>query len=65
MTQASGHDDYPQSPYGVAVKSVLPQLELTIEPLLPFEERQLKNMIQQYNATPDRIRAAFLDHLNK
>ncbi len=52
-----------QSPYGVPVKAVQEQLNLTIEPLAPFEERALKYLINQYNAAPDRIRAEFLKHI--
>lgn len=31
-------------------------------PLLPFEERQLKNLLQQVAAAPPRVRAAFYEH---
>ena len=34
-------------------------------PLQPFEERQLKNLIQQLVGTPPRIRRAFLEHIKE
>lgn len=40
-----------------------PQLEDN-DPLQPFEERQLKTLIQQVEATPPRIRQAFFAHFN-
>lgn len=34
------------------------------DPLQPFEERQLKTLIQQVEATPPRIRQAFFAYFN-
>lgn len=46
------------SPYGTPARSVLEVP--TTGPLLPFEERQLKNLIQQIDAAPPRVKSAFL-----
>lgn len=35
------------------------------DPLQPFEERQLKNLLQQVDATPPRVKAAFFAALMK
>lgn len=34
-------------------------------PLLPFEERQVKNLLQQVAAAPPRVRAAFRVHFEQ
>lgn len=52
----------PVSPYGadIPIASIV-TVELDADtPLQPFEERQLKNLLQQVVATPDRVRKAFL-----
>jgi len=55
------------SPYGPDVKiTSLATVETGDEtPLYPFEERQLKNLLQQVEATPPRIKAAFFAALLK
>jgi len=35
------------------------------DPLQPFEERQLKTLLQQIDATPPRVKAAFFAALSK
>lgn len=53
----------PVSPYGVPAASV--QMVPTTGPLMPFEERQLQNLIQQVQASPPRIKAAFFASISK
>ena len=55
------------SPYGPDVKiTSLATVETGDEtPLYPFEERQLKNLLQQIDATPPRVKAAFFAALSK
>lgn len=54
------------SPYGPDVKiTSLATVDLSDDtPLYSFEERQLKTLIQQVEATPPRIRQAFFAHFN-
>lgn len=64
MAQAFAHDDYPEkpvSPYGTPVQSVLEVP--TTGPLMPFEERQVKNLIQQLDAAPPRVKSEFFARL--
>lgn len=48
-----------QSPYDVPVMSVAVVPELSGQPLQAFERDQLKRLIQQVQAAPERVRAAF------
>jgi hypothetical protein len=48
------------SPYGVAATSVAPLVELTTEPLTPFEQQALKYLQTAYSAYPKRVQEAFL-----
>jgi hypothetical protein len=49
-----------ESPYGVPARSVTEFKPGPKTPLAPFEERQVKNLIQQVNAAPERVRLAFI-----
>lgn len=64
MVQACAHDHYPEkpiSPYGVVATSVIPSPETEgTYPLLPFEQRQLKTLLQQVDGAPSRVQGAFL-----
>jgi ribosome recycling factor len=55
------------SPYGPDVKiTSLATVETSDDtPLYPFEERQLKNLLQQVEAAPQRVKAAFYAALLK
>jgi hypothetical protein len=51
----------PESPYGVPATSVCDAPRLAPgAPLAPFEQVQLKNLLNQFNAANYRIRDAFL-----
>lgn len=49
-----------QSPYEVPVMSVAAVPDLAGQPLQAFERDQLKRLINQVQAAPERVRAAFL-----
>lgn len=51
------------SPYQVPVESVV-TVGVLEGPLQPFEQTQLKYLINQVNAAPERVRAALLEHLS-
>lgn len=52
-----------QSPYEVPVHSVA-AVSVLEGPLQPFEQDQLKRLINQVNAAPVRVRAAFAQHVS-
>lgn len=73
--RANGQWDYendcplppkPVSPYGVPVASFQDApAPASDAPLAPFEQRQVENLLNQFNASPDRIKDAFILRLTQ